>query len=255
RYRDPRPWRRWYREPVMERFPRSRGFGRLRCRAEICALDIAQAVPHDIGRTFQSNGSPVEQIGPVRNFERCGDVLFHEKDSTTCSRCEIPQQPDEARDDQRGEAEAHFVHEEHAWFRDHRPCHGQHLLFTTREQTRSTVEKRFEFGAEVECRTNGMATAALPELQVFVHGQLLEDRPILRYVAEALERDPVRLVWNGLPTEQNRSGMAFDHTAQTEQRRRLAGTVRSEQRDDLPRTDIEVDSGHDGDAVISERQA
>ena len=94
------------------------------------------------------------------------------------------------------------------------------------------------------------------EAQVLGDGQLEEQRSVLGDVREAGARDLVRgPVRHALPEHLDVAGDDRQQPRHRQQRRRLAGAVRSEQHDDLAAVHREREVADDGDAVVAGRQA
>jgi hypothetical protein len=71
-------------------------------------------------------------------------------------------------------------------------------------------------------------------------------------VAQALTSQHVRPPPERSPAEQrDLAGDGRQHSRDRQKRRRLAGAVGSEQRDDLAFGDVEVQAAHDGHAVVA----
>src|SRR5262249_54391281 len=85
-----------------------------------------------------------------------------------------------------------------------------------------------------------------------VHPEVREDPPSLRDVDDATARDRVgRSAFQRRSVEGDLARHQRQHPRQGAQRRRLAGAVRSEQRDDLALSDLEVDVEYDREAPVA----
>ena len=96
------------------------------------------------------------------------------------------------------------------------------------------------------------AVALQAEADVLVDGQVEEQRAVLGHVRQAAAGDRVGLVArHGFAEHGDDTRERRQQSGDREQRRRLAGAVRSEQRDDLARTDVQGDVAQHRDAAVA----
>ena len=145
---------------------------------------------------------------------------------------------EELLDDDRREPERRLVEEQEPRPREARAGEREHLLLAARQRSGLLVaplrEPRQLARDLVEVLRDGLAVAAevRAHLQVLPDRQLAEDAAALGNVRDASPRGRLRAARQLLSVEDDRA-VARDHARDRAERRRLAGAVRAEQRDDL----------------------
>ena len=93
------------------------------------------------------------------------------------------------------------------------------------------------------------------ELQVVGDRHVHDHRPLLGHVAEAVPAARVHRCGGRLAEEPDLALHRRELAGEREQRRRLAGAVGAEERDDLAGVDVEVEVADDGHLAVAGRQA
>ena len=130
------------------------------------------------------------------------------------------------------------------------PGQYQHLLFTTGEQPGRAVEESFEFREELE----GSVDPTGAEVEVDAGGQLAEDRTFFADEAESAPGTAVEGSRQRPTLEIDPTG-GREHPGDGQHRGGLAGTVGSEERDELAGGHLEIDAVDDGDVAVADGEA
>ena len=201
----------------------------------------------------------VQHVAAVGDRQGHVDVLLHDQHARACLVGHAPHDRHHALHDDGGQTHAHLVDQQHLGLGHQRPGHGQHLLLAPREQAGAPPAQRRQRGEQLHGAVHGRgATGPVTgeaEAYVLVDGQVEEQRPILGHVGQAAAGGLV-----GAPTEH---GLAehvdgahewAEDARDGEQRGRLAGAVRSEQRHDLARLDVHAETAHHRHAAVAGRE-
>ena len=142
------------------------------------------------------------------------------------------------------EAERGFVEQQQARLGHQAARDRDHLLLPARQRPAERIGERPDIGEELEHgvglarelrRSTALAVRGA-EHDVFAHGQAGENAPPLRHVRDAEAHDRLRARGRaiGLPSKQDCPRPRRDQAGDRAQRRRFAGAVGAEQRDDSP---------------------
>ncbi len=117
-------------------------------------------------------------------------------------------------------------------------------------------EQRAKRGEQVERPVVGLSTFAPSEssddLEVLHHGEPEEERPVLDDVRDTASRDAERMPRIGrLAHDLDRRPRCREQPGDRAQRRRLAGSVRPEQGQDLAGGHVEVQTPDDGNTLVA----
>ena len=151
----------------------------------------------------------------------------------------------------RRETQRELVGEDHRGTARQREPEREHLLLTAGQQRDSAVEVRLELREQLDDRVRRRAED--PDV-------LGDGHPHEHGLASVTSARPARARWcsGALVCRDRGSHRAAERrelAGQREDRRRLAGAVRSEQRDDLARANLEVDVADDVDVAVAGDEA
>ena len=205
-----------------------------------------------LGVALDFERAMVQDIGPIGYLEREMHVLLDQQNTCTGFIGNAAQHRQQALDDDGRETKAHLVDHQQLGARRKRAAHGQHLLFATRQQAclaihelverREIPERLVEVGRALRC----------PQLEVLANGELKEQAAIFRDMRQALASNHVgAATLHGFAEHAN---VARQHRVERrggQQRCGLAGTVGSEQRNDLAFVDREVQIAYNRDTVVT----
>ena len=97
-------------------------------------------------------------------------VLLDEHDGAAVVGGDAPHGVEERLDDERGQAHAHLVDEQHLRLLDERPGHGEHLLLAAGERRRPCSFQRFSRAGNTSSMSRGDGPAlAAPRPEVLLH--------------------------------------------------------------------------------------
>ena len=127
----------------------------------------------------------------------------------------------------------------------------EHLLLAARQQPDAAIEMRFELGEQLD-RAIDVAAA---DAQVLARREVHQHGALLRHHAEPLPGAHVQRRVGARAEQANVTAERAQLARQRRDRRRLAGTVRPEQRDDLARVDVQVEIADDLDVPVAGAEA
>ena len=140
----------------------------------------------------------LHEVDALARFQRQRHVLLHQQDRHALLVQDGDDLPD-LRDHARHQALGRLVEQDDLGLQHHGPGDGEHLLLAARQRAAGLVAplgQHREVGEDLvqQLRPSGVAHPAAVEAgaQVLHHGQQLEDAPVLRHVADAEPRQPVR---------------------------------------------------------------
>ena len=143
-----------------------------------------------------------------------------------------------------GEAERRLVQEQEARAGEERAADGEHLLLAARERPGTLIETLLQAREQrehaVAIAPDVLAVRAREgaQVEVFVDGEIGKDAAPLGDLRQAEAQDLVRRPSREvLAVERDRSAGGLHQSTHRAQRRRFAGAVGSDQRDDLARLD------------------
>lgn len=199
------------------------------------------------GRSLKRDAPGLHDIAAVGYLERLVRILLHEKHRGAVA-VDLLDDVEDLLDDDGREAQRRLVQQQkpraaHDGARD-----GEHLLFTAGQGTPCLTTPLCEDGKEVEdvIEVAGdaflVATQKGPEVEVLLNGQVGKDETPFRDLADAQPHDLVGLHGvDGLSLEQHFTGAWRRSAADGHQRGALARAVGTDERDNLPLADGEVD--------------
>src|SRR5581483_3914058 len=164
-------------------------------------------------------------------------------------------------DDLRCEPERGLVEKKHVGLCDERACDRELLLLPPGKRTGMPPAKLAQDRKELEDRLERGAVRSTPprrepEAEVLVHRQLAEDATPFGHERDACARNVLGAASEERPsTELHVAAGDGRHTHDRVQRRRLAGAVRPDQADDLPRLHLEREVAHRVDRAVADREA
>ena len=159
---------------------------------------------------------------------------------------DLPEAVEQVLDDDRRETERRLVEQHHLGPRHQGPRHRQHLLLAAREAAGALVASFVQHGIDLEpLRHVGVDLLVLADegtdTQVVLDGEFGERAASLRDVLEAPPHDVGRALADELLAAQLDAARGLDHARHRPQRGGLAGTVGTEDHDDLAVVDMEVE--------------
>src|SRR5262249_7248639 len=150
---------------------------------------------------------------------------------------------------------ADLVDEDHARPAEKRAADQQHLLLTTRERSRALA---LALPQEGEPAGDGVEARAVDrsrpqrQPQVLLDGQVLEDRLLLRHVADAHPGDAVRWPPRDVLAQHFHATVArWEEPHDRLEQRRLAHSILAENREDLTGPDLEGDAAQHGGLAVA----
>jgi hypothetical protein len=191
-----------------------------------------------------------EHVGPVGDVQRHGGILLHQQHR----RAGFANVGDDVKDllhQLRRQPQRGLVEQQQAWPRHQGPRDRQHHLLAARKLARNAAaalgEDREQLHHSVQIAAHLAVAAQIgAEPQVLEHGHGAEDLPPLGAMGEPRGDDPGRrepgeVMALVVDLERDAPGARPQVPGNGEQRRRLAGAVGTQQRDDLARLDAQAD--------------
>ena len=152
-------------------------------------------------------------------------------------------------DEQRREAHRGLVEQQELRTAHEGTAHGEHLLFAARERAGRLILALLEAREELKDVLEVLLDASLvlahegAEVKVLHDRHLREDAAALRHLRDALLDDLMGAdTGDALPQEGDAARLWLQEARDRAQRRRLAGAVRADERDDLAFIDFEADA-------------
>ena len=181
-------------------------------------------------------------------LQRVKGVLLDEEHRQAFRLVELGDDVEDLLDDQRREAERRLVEQQQPRPAHQRARDRQHLLLAARQraaalrraflEAREHREDAFEILVEMREVVDRRA-----HLQILEHGHAREDAPSFRRLRDRQPRDLMRRqVGDVAPVEDDRAAPCARAAEDRHHRRRLAGAVGADQRDDLAFVDVDVDA-------------
>ncbi len=224
--------------------------------AEVARDEQLVVGPKLVGPALQHDLAVGEDVAPVGDREGELDVLLDEHDAAAALLRVAAHDGEQRFDDHRGEAEAELVEEQQLRASGERPTEREHLLLAAGEEAAAPVAEVGERGEVPVRRLRVEVLAAVPEAEVLGDGQPEEQAAVLGNVRDAELRARARLhASQVLPLEADRAVHGAHQAGDGAERRRLAGAVRAEQRDDLARRNVDMNVAEHRSAVVAGRQA
>src|SRR5436190_2515561 len=191
----------------------------------------------------QRDGAGLEDVAAVRYVERRVRVLLDQEDRRALVVDLLDGLVDPLDEDRR-EPHPGLVEEQQPRLRHQRAPDSEHLLLAARHRARllllALLQPREQVVDAVQIRIDVVVAQIRPELEVLAHGHAREAAPALRPLRDA---EPDDLLRSRLP---QLASLEFDRPlarrrepGDRAQGRRLAGTVRADQRDDLALVDLD----------------
>src|SRR5574341_1809217 len=224
--------------------------------AEVGALD--PLVGHQaLARPLEPDRAVLEDVGAVGEAQRPEHVLLDEEDRHTIAvdRGEVGE---DGRDDDGRQPERRLVQHEQARARHQRAPDRGHLLLAARERPGELPAALGEPRKEREDPRERLRARApalgrpRPQLEVLEHGHRGKELAAFRDV-----RDPARDDGRGPEpadppaVELDRAAAERDQATDRAERRRLAGAVRADDRDDLAHAHLERDRPDGGHVAVA----
>src|SRR5262245_11871665 len=188
-------------------------------------------------RALERDPTHLEHVRAARGAQRELRVLLDDEDGEPLLLVEVAEDPEDLPDDDRREPEGRFVEEQEKRPRHERAGDREHLLLAARERSglllAAPVEPR-EMAADPLVVLREAASLEIPaQTEVLVHRQLTEDAAALRDVCDSGARDALGGGARHALAREPDVARGRHETGDRPQRRRLAGAVPAEDRDDL----------------------
>src|SRR2546423_5660702 len=205
-------------------------------------------------RPLRLDRTDAHQVRAVADAERLVNVLLDQQDRHALLLAQPDDQLEDEPDELRREAERRLVEEEEPRPGHERPRDRKLLLLAARErrggQTEPVAERRewLEQALAGRVVSTRSARGGGAEPEVLSHTEPREDPPALRRKPDAAADDPLRRqAADLLAVELDRAGPRPVQADDRHERRRLAGAVCAQERDDLPLAHPQrhVPHGHD----------
>src|SRR4051794_24811160 len=190
----------------------------------------------------------LEHVAAARHVERVVGVLLDEHDRRAL-RVDLAHHLVDAVDDDGREPERRLVEQQQLGLRHKRAPDREHLLLAARHRPAllalALLQAREQGVHAVEVLADALRVAARERahLEVLEHGHAREDPPALGRLRDPdLGHGVARQALDLRAVEHDPSGARRHDAGDRPQRRRLAGAVRADQRDDLTLVDLERDA-------------
>src|SRR6266542_714659 len=215
-----------------------------------------------VGLAVEDDPAVLHDVAVVRDPEREVRVLLDEQEARLLLAVHALDDVEDFAHEQRREAERRLVEEDELRARHERAADREHLLLAAGEvageplaalsQAREVVEHHLPVALEARPVVPGEPT----HRDVLVDRQVLEDAAALHHLEDAVADDllgrelvePHAVELDGAVGDLSLLGV--EEPGDGLERRRLAGPVRPEQRDDLPVRDLEREPLQDEDDVV-----
>ena len=212
------------------------------------------------GGAGEQDAAILHHVGAMRDLQRHRHVLLDQQDGHP-GPVQLRDEFEHLLDQQRAEAQRRLVEDQQHRLGHHGASDREHLLLSagkrTGELARALLQAREELVHPRAVLLSTLSAASIgTEIEVLQHAEIREDPPPLGHLDQSRVDDRRRRgAADVAALEDDLAGCGGDDAGERPGEGRLAGAVRAEQCDHLPRHHVEIDAVQNGQPAVAADQA